>query len=170
MRRADGKFHVLHLCSPPLFSRACSPCSQSTALVLPNARCQSRQLPCPCPQPGTPVPGSLLLLSGVSQHLFSLVGGRWLSCMTFTVDLCSRSLYSGLCGCMCHPGFALNGTLQQVATPAVAPSPVSQQAPAPQFPAVLSATARTAEQVAAEVEQQLQLFPQALVQVSSVCG
>lgn len=35
----------------------------------------------------------------------------------------------------------------------------------PAFPAVLSATARTAEQVATEVEKQLQLFPQALVQV-----
>jgi hypothetical protein len=38
-----------------------------------------------------------------------------------------------------------------------------------QFPAILSATARTAEQVAIEVEQQLQIFPQALVQVRRTC-
>lgn len=44
----------------------------------------------------------------------------------------------------------------------VAPPPV--QPAAAQFPAILSATARTAEQVAVEVEQQLQLFPQSLVQ------
>lgn len=70
--------------------------------------------------------------------------------------------------CRFHqPGFALRGTLPEQA---VVASPASQQAPAPQFPAVLSAAARTPEQVAAEVEEQLQMFPQALVQVRSVRG
>lgn len=73
---------------------------------------------------------------------------------------------------VCAAGFSLKGAgfVDQPAAAAplaaVPAAPVSQQpAAAAQFPAILSAAARTAEQVALEVEAQLQLCPQALVQV-----
>jgi hypothetical protein len=55
------------------------------------------------------------------------------------------------------------GTFAGQPAPAAVPPPA--QPTVAQFPTILSAAARTAEQVAVEVEQQLQVFPQALVQV-----